>query len=94
MSAPAVTPDSCKCGAPIIWTKTTTGKAMPVDAYPSDDGNVVLERVGPTVLAFVYSTTAAARVMTPAAPLHKSHFATCPDAASFRRKGEHRVHGG
>jgi hypothetical protein len=35
------------CQAPIVWARTVTGKVMPVDAEPSDDGNIRLyERQG------------------------------------------------
>jgi len=76
--------DKCKaCGSPIIWTQTSTGKAMPVDASPVPTGNVLLF---PTIdrkwLAMVVSADEAK-----ATPHERyvSHFATCPAAARFRR---------
>jgi hypothetical protein len=34
---------SCRaCGAPIIWARTGSGKAMPLDAQPNPAGNVEL----------------------------------------------------
>lgn len=65
------------CGAAIVWAVTVAGARMPVDAAPSPKGNLVLE--GETV-----------RVVPPPdlldqRPRHTSHFATCPDAAQFRK---------
>lgn len=31
------------CGAGIRWARTTAGKAIPLDAEPTDAGNVILE---------------------------------------------------
>lgn len=31
-----------RCGARIRWTVTATGKALPVDADPADDGNTAV----------------------------------------------------
>lgn len=72
------------CGAPIRWARTRAGKAVPLDAEPADDGNVVLQEDG------------TARVLTRrqmdgggvAAPRYTSHFATCPDAARHRRRAK------
>lgn len=68
----------CKsCGAPIMWaTSARTGKAMPIDAEPTPNGNVCL-------------VAGQARPYTPDdAKLHRdrytSHFATCPDAPTWR----------
>lgn len=74
------------CGARVIWTLTLkTGRSMPVDELPSEDGNVVLcleeDGKGPPISRVlskgehVDATTAR----------HKSHFATCPNAAQHRR---------
>jgi hypothetical protein len=73
--------DKCKaCDAPIVWAKTPNGKVIPIDAEPSPDGNVVLF-AGPgsgELLAFFRNVKGAHR-------LHKSHFATCPNADRFRK---------
>ena len=70
--------DKCRsCGAPIIWTVTSKGKRMPVDAKPVEGGNVRLDQdlLGNTVASIVPDGTGD-RV---------SHFATCPEAARWRR---------
>lgn len=35
--------DIAGCGLPIIWTRSSTGKAMPIDANPSAQGNVLID---------------------------------------------------
>lgn len=67
------------CGASIIWAETAAGKRMPVDVEPSPAGNVALEpRPGLDPLATVNEPLFASS-------LRKSHFATCPNAASHRK---------
>jgi hypothetical protein len=65
------------CGAAIIWAVTETGKRMPVDAIPSDAGNILLAD-GIAVIAKNDDTAADNE-------LHTSHFATCPHAAQHRK---------
>lgn len=44
MSAARIQPcDVAGCRQPIIWTRTTTGKLMPVDAEPTSAGNILLD---------------------------------------------------
>lgn len=66
------------CQAPIVWAITDSGRRMPVDAQPHEDGTVVL----------TYETSfVAARVdPTYTGPKHLSHFATCPNAGQHRRR--------
>jgi hypothetical protein len=72
------------CGAAIIFAVTPRAKNMPVDAEPTADGNVQLVSHGPDVPPL-------ARVLTVAqqfgkkGTLRRSHFASCPDAKSWRR---------
>lgn len=69
------------CGAPIIWC-TTGSKSMPVNAEPEPGGNLAVEPTGATPRArLVGAKHAFGRT-----DLHKSHFATCPHAAKWRRK--------
>lgn len=66
------------CGAQIIWARTERGKAMPVDAQSTPDGNLVLteEPTGELI----------ARVdARPMRQRYTSHFQTCPNADSHRR---------
>lgn len=66
------------CNAPITWaTSAKTGRPMPIDLSPVADGNLVVIK----------------GVASPATDedrkLHrdtfKSHFATCPDAPTWRK---------
>jgi hypothetical protein len=64
------------CGAEIIWAKTESGKAMPLDAAPSASGNLILtdgvvKHVG---RGFVGCSK------------YTSHFATCAQADQHRKK--------
>jgi len=82
-----MTPPLSKCAschASIYWASTRIGRAMPIDAEPSDDGNVALvwsERLNRIVCHVVADRAGFGH------PLRTSHFATCPDADRFRRKG-------
>jgi hypothetical protein len=66
---------------------TTKGKRMPLDVAPDERGNIVLEQVEGEVeeVAFVLAgerLSAARGVET----LYTSHFATCPEADSWRKR--------
>ena len=69
------------CGAEIVWAVTASGRNMPVDAAPSDDGTITLTQTG---------TKNHAEVSGPPnllddRPRHTSHFASCPNANSHRK---------
>jgi hypothetical protein len=71
-----IEPVQCKaCGAPMIWARTGSGKAMPLDAQPNPAGNV--ELIGDS--AKVWGTS---HVWPPEQPRFMPHHATCP---SWRR---------
>ncbi len=76
-------PDTCKaCGAPIVWAETAaTGKAIPLDAEPAPDGNIYLSTSDGVAHYPPKGWQAPAGLR-----LYKSHFASCPQAAAFRRK--------
>lgn len=66
------------CGAQIIWAQTASGRKMPVDAEAVLGGNLSLVDVpGEAPLATVIEASADVFARRP-------HFATCPDAASWR----------
>lgn len=74
------------CDARVIWTVTTAGKRMPVNADPVPNGNIRLsesvdERGRKTVLAYVLGAKDAREGV-----LYVSHLSTCPQAAQHRRK--------
>jgi hypothetical protein len=69
----------CKgCGAEIIWARTLNKKPIPLDAEPTLDGNISLEKGIAAVVADNYLGPGQG-------PLYKSHFATCPKAKDFRK---------
>lgn len=77
-----------KCREQIVWcslvSKTNPdGKPHPLDAVPSFEGTIERVREGLGYVGrFVPPTERNGR------RLYVSHFATCPDAASFRKKGK------
>lgn len=82
MSKPITT---CRaCGAAIIFGRTNAGKAIPLDAEPSTDGNVILDSDG---MAFILGRDAATAEHAKGTELRVAHFVTCPDAARFRKRG-------
>jgi hypothetical protein len=78
-----------ECDASIIWTVTTRGRRMPVDAEPSADGNVMIvldtDQDEDTPMAFVVDPTAPPLTGW-RGTLHHSHFETCRSAERFRRR--------
>lgn len=62
------------CGAEIVWTRTLAGKTTPMEHAP--DGTWVI----------IDGTARLANFGDGDAPRYKSHFAVCPQAASWRRK--------
>lgn len=92
MTDPSETPtpefetEGCRsCCAQVIWCVTDKGKSMPVDAEPSKGATLAVEHRTPPRKPL-------ARVVKPElafgrTDLRTSHFATCPDAKSWRRKG-------
>lgn len=67
------------CGAEIRWVQTITGKNVPIDAEPVDDGNITLERVLGQERAVVNGQPSLV-----GGPLYVSHFVTCPEAEEWR----------
>jgi len=59
------------CGAQILWGKTRSGKAMPLDAEPDPNGSWGLD--GDRIVNGTVD------------PRYTSHFATCPNASSHRK---------
>jgi len=69
------------CGAPIRWERTVNDKPIPLDPEPVDDGNLGIRDDGK-----VYHLGDPEKGALPIdVPRYKTHFATCPNAASHRR---------
>jgi len=65
------------CEAAIVWAHTSSGKAMPLDAKPCEDGDLeIVDGLAVKVGLFT----------PPGGPRWKSHFATCPQAKAHRRR--------
>lgn len=80
--------EQCGCKAPILWAVTSKGVRMPVDYEPvavnGGGGNVRLTyRPGQLPLARVVTNMAD---LFGATQVYRSHFATCPSAAYYRRR--------
>ena len=78
------------CGAPVIWTVTEkTGKTMPVDAQPVENGNIRLEERGQTTNQGTTAPTAIYDITDPLfgdGARYVSHFSTCPESKEWRRQ--------
>lgn len=69
------------CKAKIFWVKTEKGKAMPLDAMPFPDGNIVLCEATETAHVLAKKEVGSLQL----GPRYKSHFATCPNSAKHRK---------
>jgi hypothetical protein len=66
------------CDERIIWAKSaTSGKAIPIDAEPVDNGNIRLGRDDDGLVAIYAGEGPGTRYV--------SHFATCPDRDGWRK---------
>lgn len=75
-----------RCPADILFAKSaSTGKVMPVDAKPYEDGNVRIDSVRGEIVARVLTNAQREQAKRDGIPLYKNHFATCSAAASFRK---------
>lgn len=72
------------CDREIRWVVTERGKRMPLDAEPVPDGNVELRVLDGQETAIVHA--AGQRPLTAVGPFYVSHFSTCPDAGSWRKR--------
>jgi hypothetical protein len=70
------------CGADIEWVVSDHGKRIPLDPTPVVGGNIEID-----LPENVESDPPRARYVTPSETVarYQSHFATCPDAKTWRR---------
>lgn len=66
------------CGAIVVWVVTGKGARMPLDPVPVPNGNVV--RTGEQTVRYLKPGEAFA------GNRYVSHFSSCPDASSHRRR--------
>lgn len=83
---------SCRsCNAPVVWTVTTSGARMPLDAVPLPGDSVVglfvlVKRVDDAPLAVAAASVIdTAAVHVDGVAFFRSHFASCPDARTHRK---------
>ena len=70
--------DHCSsCGAEIRWVRMTSGKPMPLDPKPAEDGNIVFDQYGNGMVV--------GALFTAGREAFRSHFSTCPNAKQHRR---------
>jgi hypothetical protein len=74
------------CGAEVRWVSTKADRRMPLDAWPSRDGNVQLVADQGQLVAEVLRSGRAAEARARGLELFRSHFATCPNADAHRRR--------
>lgn len=67
------------CGAPLAWAKTESGRWMPLDEAPVEDGNIALAREGRDVVALNYEPLSHG-----GRPRYQSHYVSCPCADQWR----------
>lgn len=73
---------SCRtCDARVIWADQPNGRPLILDYDPSPNGNVRLRKGQAEVLG----KDAAAEARLAGEELYISHFATCPQAAKWRK---------
>lgn len=82
MTATTRSTSRCRsCDAPIVWSHTSAGKALPLDADPDPSGSIQLR---PDGLAITMGPLDAE--WSPDQPRYIPHFATCPHADRWRRR--------
>jgi hypothetical protein len=77
------------CGAHVQWAQTEKGRRMPVNIEPVKDGNILLQHRPDRIPLAVYLTPEQIKSFEGSLQRHrlfKSHFATCPQAKSWRKK--------
>ena len=88
--------DKCRaCQAEIIWIRTKNGNTMPVNAEPiwvklQTGGDTFVQMDG-TIVFGVPAGDADDDPDSNCVEAHTSHFATCPEAYSFRKSRKPRT---
>ena len=82
-------PKCSSCGAPVTWAvHVDTRRRSPIDADPSEDGNIVFVHEPGMGGDPEYRLLSKAETAEPAtAPRFSPHFATCPNAKQHRKGG-------
>lgn len=72
------------CKAAVVWAATEADKAMPVDAEPREDGNIVLDFIDEQARPRARYLVDGQLSLDVGAARYVSHFVTCPDAEAWR----------
>lgn len=82
-AAPFETEKCRTCRASIIWTTTVNGKDMPVDAEPTEGGNI---RVYRDPAGVIRSDVVKPALAFGRKNLRLCHFVKCPQAPKWRKR--------
>jgi hypothetical protein len=74
---------SDRCAASIVWCETVNGKRMPLDEASSPEGKWRMEDEGCKVPTALYVPADERKNRD---DLHESHWGSCVDADTFRKK--------
>ena len=59
---------------------------MPVDVEPAPDGNIIADLAQAAGVVVATAALADMKADTPGEPFYRSHFSTCPQANTWRRR--------
>lgn len=78
--------DCQACGTPMVGGLTMKGNVAPIEAKPSTQGNVLLQRhADGTVAAITFGNETAQALRERGVELRLNHFASCPERQRFER---------
>jgi hypothetical protein len=79
VSTPGVRVKCKSCSAPIVWTRTESGKRLPCDVEPTDDGLFYLFRRDDRIEAIYVNSShpSAVRARARGQKRYRSHYITC-----------------
>lgn len=72
------------CRGQLRWERTEAGKAIPLDANPNREGNVIIQNDKAVVLGKI----AAAQARLDGRVLFMPHFSTCPERKTWAQKAK------
>jgi len=73
------------CNAAILWVIGPRGGRLPIDAKPSEDGTVFLQRQDGQVFGGTVTRGQAAGMRAAGKQLHEPHRFTCPEAERWTK---------
>lgn len=84
---PGTAAECRSCKSLIVWTRTSSGKLMPCDVSPTEDGTFYLFRKPDAIEAVHVGSQdpRAAKAKARGDKTYTSHFSTCPNADAHRK---------